>query len=211
VRAYYTYLWLREDGTPYYVGKGSRKRAYSHYEHCVHPPTDKSRVIIEYHASEEDAFLAERFLILYFGRRDLGTGNLLNRTSGGEGAVGAKWTEEQKSRFKNRYSPPPIRKGCKLSEESRKKMSLARMGHPVPQSVRDKISEAQKGKRKPVWSAESRAKLSATITGRKISAETRLKLTLARQARLHVPISEETRRRMSESARNRMRANIPAR
>ncbi len=79
---FYTYLWLRYDGTPYYVGKGKDVRAFR--RGC--PPLD--RVIIQEHPSEEDAFVVEKFLISYYGRIDLNTGCLRNRTDGGEGYTG---------------------------------------------------------------------------------------------------------------------------
>ena len=46
--------------------------------------------------SEGDAFEAERFLISYYGRVDLGTGSLRNLTDGGDGASGAIRSEETK-------------------------------------------------------------------------------------------------------------------
>jgi hypothetical protein len=82
---FYTYLWLRGDGTPYYVGKGSGKRAFTSGAHGVHRPKDTGRIILQEHSSEEDAFCAEIFLIAYYGRKDTGVGCLRNRTDGGEG------------------------------------------------------------------------------------------------------------------------------
>jgi hypothetical protein len=77
---FYTYLWLREDGTPYYVGKGKDRRAIRKGS-----PKDLDCILIQEFPSEQDAFAAEVFLIDYYGRKDLGTGCLRNRTSGGEG------------------------------------------------------------------------------------------------------------------------------
>ena len=62
-----------------YVGKGHGKRAIRKSS-----PKDLSRILIQEHESEQDAFAAEIFLIAYYGRKDRGTGCLINHTDGGE-------------------------------------------------------------------------------------------------------------------------------
>ena len=74
---FYTYLWLRADGTPYYAGKGIGRRAFKKYTHRMPPPPNE-RIIIQEFECEEDAFFAEKFLIAFYGREDLGEGKLLN-------------------------------------------------------------------------------------------------------------------------------------
>jgi hypothetical protein len=64
---FYSYLWLRDDTTPYYAGKGSGDRAFLTKTHKVKPPVDKSLILVFSHATEEEAFESEKNFIKWFG------------------------------------------------------------------------------------------------------------------------------------------------
>jgi hypothetical protein len=79
---YYVYAYLRSKdsitgpaGTPYYIGKGKAKRAWSK-NHSINLPNDpKNIVILESNLSEEDAYLLESNLIRQYGKKRFGHGN----------------------------------------------------------------------------------------------------------------------------------------
>ncbi len=124
---FYTYLWLREDGTPYYAGKGYGTRAFKlHWHNKMYPPAS-DRIIVQEWLSEEDAFEAEKFLITYYGRIDLGTGCLRNLTDGGEGTVGK--SEEALQRISKALRGNTHTLGYKHSEKAKQKMSEAAKGN----------------------------------------------------------------------------------
>lgn len=89
---YYVYAYLRSKdsvtgraGTPYYIGKGKAKRAWSK-NHSINLPNDPNNIVIlESNLSEKDAYLLESNLIQQYGRKDLGTGILHNKSNGGDG------------------------------------------------------------------------------------------------------------------------------
>jgi hypothetical protein len=162
---FYTYLWLREDGTPYYVGKGKDDRAYTSDGRRVHKPSSE-RILVQEFPSEADAFAAEKFLISYYGRLDLGTGCLRNLTAGGEGTSGiirsqefrkrvgdrnraTMWSEErrkkqgisQRKRFALRGHP---KKGVHLSESAKQDIRIRQLGHSVSEETRQRISLAKR-------------------------------------------------------------------
>jgi len=98
---FYTYAYLREDKTPYYIGKGTRYRAFVKAKKYFQPPKDKSRIIyLKQNLTEEEAFRHEVYMIAIFGRIDLGTGILYNRTAGGDGISGMIHSGETIEKFR---------------------------------------------------------------------------------------------------------------
>ena len=136
---YYTYLWLREDGTPYYVGKGKGNRAFiNHRKRRVRVPKDSERIIVQEHFNEEEAFESEKFLISFFGREDLGLGFLLNRTDGGEGQAGLKHTNLSKEKIRS------FQKSHRKTEQHIRNAANGQKGSKKSQATKDKIRETLK-------------------------------------------------------------------
>jgi hypothetical protein len=65
---YYVYQYINEDGTPYYIGKGSKSRIREKHNHTIVPPIEQ-RIIIKSGLSNEEAKQLEGELITKYGRK----------------------------------------------------------------------------------------------------------------------------------------------
>ena len=146
---FYTYAYLRVDRTPYYIGKGKGRRLYEKHQKGISVPKDKSRIIfLKQNLTEEEAFKHEIYMIDVFGRKDLGTGILRNKTEGGDGTSGFIHSQETKRKMTE------AKTGKTHSEESKRKMSEVKKGekHPLygkchSEETKRKLGQANKNRK----------------------------------------------------------------
>jgi hypothetical protein len=100
---YYTYAYLREEGTPYYIGKGTKFRAYQDDGRCCARPPKNRILILKRNLTEEEAYKHEVYMIHHYGRK-LEGGLLHNINLGGEQTPNHKGKKYWTNGIKNKLS-----------------------------------------------------------------------------------------------------------
>lgn len=176
---FYTYIWRDVTGAPFYVGKGGndghkRARNVAKRTALFRAEYAKGGCVVEIaddFVLESDAFAHECLLIERYGRREFG-GSLVNRTDGGEGAVGRVLTDIHKARIGAAH------RGKTISPEHIARVAALKRGKPLTAEHRAKIAEAGRGR---THSDESKAKLRAAHLGKTNSPAARAKISAARR------------------------------
>jgi len=130
---YYLYYYVRKNnsrttpggsaGTPYYVGIGQTNRAWVWHGKHITVPKNKDQIIIV--AEDLEEFSAKKMEIMHiklWGRKDINTGILHNRTNGGEGSSGRIVSTETRNKLSERN------RRYKPSDATRLKISQANKG-----------------------------------------------------------------------------------
>ena len=174
---FYTYAYLRLDGTPWYIGKGKDYRAWKHTKgDAISTPRDHSAIIImEANLTEVGALALERRYIAWYGRKDKTTGILRNMTDGGDGAEGHIKSAETIAKLKKALTGtkrPDVtlarkgKPGTPRTAEQKQAQSLRLLGRKCSEETKVKMRIAQFGKKGTPHTAESIEKIKSSLAGK---------------------------------------------
>lgn len=188
--SFYVYVIFRPDGTPCYVGKGHGRRAdhhrrftrNRHLKNLFAKYGDLPIARVREHLTDAEACATEIALIAAIGRRDLGTGPLINLTIGGDGAAGHIRTPEMRAKLSAAL------KGRKFTAEHLKAMSLSRLGKKRDPASCAKQAATMTGRKRPEQSAalkgRPRPEVATWMRGRKFPEQSAKMTDNKRGARL---------------------------
>jgi len=170
----YVYRHIRLDkNKPFYVGIGTRKNYLraktivrrNNYWHNIVNKTHWYYEIILDDLTIEEAQIKEKEFIALYGRADLGNGDLVNLTNGGDGTFGFKVSEATKKKISQNNL------GKKLSAEHILKISKSNKGMTRSLEAKQKMRDAKLGK-KP--SSDTKNKMSLSHMGNKSNSGRKL-------------------------------------
>lgn len=133
-QGWFVYCYLRTSSNlPYYVGLGSRPDRMT-AKHACKVPNDWTRIrVLRQGLTKAEAQHWEIFYIQRFGRRDLGTGCLVNRKDGGE--CGGNLSPQVLARLSEatKKNPPPQPNAEQVQKRAEKRMAnqAAKYGIPI--------------------------------------------------------------------------------
>ncbi len=183
--SYCVYIHKTADkNIPFYVGIGSHMRANSggtrrtKWWHNIVNKHGRKVDITADGLSWERASLLEKFLIQEMGRKDIGTGGLVNMTNGGDGRCNSpqsQATKEKLAILKKVELDTRVCTYCKKEFKCKRWLKTSRCSRSCAN-----YDNPRKGR--PIgfkMTAEQKAKLSKAKTGLKVSDEAKKKMSLA--------------------------------
>lgn len=163
--SFYVYFHCRPDGTPFYVGKGSRSRALRlersnlHHKNIVSKyGSDNILVELTPCRTEQEAYHLEQLFILLLREQGI---DLANKSDGGEGGA---------SGFKHSKETCDKHKLLKHSSETRYVLSLQKLGNSYGRGNKGKVrtleqryrnGDGNRGKTRGPLSEETKKKIGA--------------------------------------------------